>query len=624
MLDDNKNKTINRRSILGGAGGIAAASILRDFGGVSADDKAPALFTHGVASGDPLTDRVIIWTRAVPNGSSSKNIPVAWEICNDDTFQNILLRGHTTTGPKSDYTVKVDVVGLKPGQTYYYRFICEDVISPLGRTKTLPAGRVDALDLAVVSCSNYPQGYFHVYKEIANRDFDAVLHLGDYIYEYPAGGYSNEKMVNEHGRAVAPKGEVIALDDYRTRYGLYRSDPDLQAVHAAHPFICVWDDHEVANDTWKTGAQNHNEGEGLFADRKKAALRAYHEWLPIRESQTGQENIYRAFQVGDLATLVMLDTRITGRTKGLEYAEDLPPRTMAFNMAATPPKAITDSAELEKLKADQKLAGNIKEIPIPFKFENGRSTPILDWNIIKTLNPEKLPEGITYLPDTERFKNEILGGKDRTLLGETQEKWLETVLAKSKSAGTPWQIIGQQVLTGKVGFPNIADEHIDYEKASYVTPEQIARFRMLSQLGMPLNLDAWDGYPAARNRLFSTLKTNAVNAVTLAGDTHNAWAFDMKDEAGNAVAVEFATAGVSSPGLESYLPVDPNVTEKALKDASPELKYINAQNRGWLELAITKANVTATWQYVSTVHEREYTLLDAVSLKTKAGRHVIE
>ncbi|WP_262695775.1 alkaline phosphatase D family protein [Kordiimonas aquimaris] len=615
---------INRRQIIGGASSIVGTALLHNFGTANAQEDETVIFTHGVASGDPLYDRVIIWTRVVPANQSAKNIKLTWEVSLSEHFDTIISHGTTSTGPKTDFTVKVDAPGLEAGQTYYYRFMCEGNTSPVGRTKTIPTGKVDTFDVAVVSCSNYPQGYFHVYREIANRDVSAVLHLGDYIYEYPDGEYSNETMVKEHGRAVAPKGEVLALEDYRIRYGLYRSDPDLQAVHAAHPFICVWDDHEVANDTWQAGAQNHNEGEGSFDDRKAAALRAYHEWLPIRESKTGQTDIYRAFQIGDLATLIMLDTRITGRSKGLDYSEDLPPRTMVFNMSpGQEPVAITGTDELERLKSNPETAKYLKPIPVPFEIKDGKSSPVTDWETIKTIDPKQLPQGMTYMPDIEKFRTAILNDDTRTMLGDVQEAWLEKTLKESAAQNTPWQILGQQVLAGKVGFPIIADEDIDFDSATYITPEQVARFRALGQLGLPLNLDAWDGYPIAREKLFATLKSNANNAVTLAGDTHNAWAFNMKDNAGDAVAVEFATAGVSSPGLENYLPVDPSVTAKALHEASPELKYINAENRGWLELSITKSEIEATWQFVSTVHDENYHLLEPVTLTTKANTHII-
>lgn len=578
-------------------------------------------FSHGVASGDPLQTRVILWTRAYPSGGEARKVKVAWQIARDEAFRHVVSHGETETGPKADYTVKVDAGGLEPATSYYYRFECEGIQSTTGRTRTLPAVDADQVSLAVVSCSNYPQGFFHVYREIAGRDFAAVLHLGDYIYEYPEGVYSNDDMTSEHGRNVEPKGEVIALEDYRRRYALYRSDPDLQAVHAAHPFICVWDDHEIANDTWRTGAQNHNDGEGDFNDRKIAALRAYHEWLPIRDNMEGDQNkIYRSFELGELATLVMMDTRLVGRDEPLTYGEDLPPRTIPFRFEeGKTPVALSESG------AESSGTGaTIRQIPVPFRVNGNDVQPILDWNEIQSLDPKNLPEGVTYLPDLERFKKDILPANDRNMLGSEQQAWLDATLQKSKDAGKPWQILGQQVLSGKVGIPMIADEDIDTSRNSFVTPRQVAEFRALSAMDLPLNLDAWDGYPAARETLFSSIKANATNAVLLAGDTHNAWAFDLADERGNPVAVEFATAGVSSPGMEEYLPVEPNVVATAIQAKSPELKFLDSSHRGWLELQIEKQAITATFRFLSTVRNADYELVTPVQKTVRTDKHKLE
>lgn len=615
----NGQSTINRRTLLRGASGLAGAAIVAASPvGAKADGKVS--FSHGVASGDPLHDRVIIWTRAVPGNGEARKLNVAWQVSAHENFSDVVASGSTTTGPANDFTVKVDVTGLEPDHGYYYRFTCEDETSQTGRTRTLPRSGKNPVSLAVVSCSNYPQGFFHVYREIANRDVAAVLHLGDYIYEYPAGGYSNDTMTGEHGRQVDPKGEVIALEDYWRRYALYRSDPDLQAVHAAHPFICVWDDHEIANDTWRTGAQNHNEGEGEFEDRKKAALQAYHDWLPIRDNAQGDQNrIYRSFDVGNLATIVMLDTRLVGRSEPLEYSDDLPPRTVPFRFEeGKTPVAITDPAQA------QNGNGEIRQIPVPFRINGRDAEPILDWAEIQALDPKNLPKGVTYLPDLEKFKTEVLPDPNRTMLGDAQQNWFDETLRASKANGTPWQIIGQQVLSGKVGIPVIADEDIDQSKNSYITPAQIAQFRAMSAMDLPLNLDAWDGYPVAREALFASIQENAANVVMLAGDTHNAWAFDLETEAGDTVGVEFATAGVSSPGMEEYLPADPTIVRDAIMAKSPELKYLNSHNRGWLELDISEAAVTATYQYVSTVREPEYRMEQPVVRRVQAGRHKIE
>lgn len=614
----------NRRQLMAGTSGLASIALMRGFSGIANAEQAAATFTHGVASGDPLQDRVILWTRVVPD-SLTKRLTVTWQVAGDENFDDIVATGRAYASIKSDFTVKVDATGLTAGRTYYYRFMAADATSQTGRTRTLPAGKTENFSLAAVSCSNYPQGFFHVYAEVAKADIDVVLHLGDYIYEYPAGTYSNEYATGTLGREVAPKGEIIALEDYRTRYGLYRTDPDLQAVHAAHPFICVWDDHEVANDTWKTGAQNHNEGEGDFQKRKAAALQAYHEWLPIRDNADGDmEHIYRSFEIGDLASLIMLDTRIVGRSEPLSYSKDIPLTSFTFDFTpGATPRAVTDSDALKKLQADGERAKHLRSIPVPFQMGGEKPTPILDWDAIQAIGPKALPEGISFLPDMKRFKADVLGDKTRTLLGADQSAFLDKTLAASKSAGKPWQVIGQQILTGKVGVPMVRDEDIEQDSTSFVSPEQLAQFRMLGAYGLPLNLDAWDGYPAARDALFKSFKAHANNVVTLAGDTHNAWAFNMKDADGDAVAVEFATAGVSSPGMETYLPVKPDVVADALLKASPELQFIDSQHRGWLKLSLNEHEATAEWHFINSVLDKNYELLDPVVRTTKTGEHSI-
>ncbi len=199
-----------------------------------------ATFEHGVASGDPLSDRVIIWTRVSPSSNyDGREFELTWQVASDDQFSKIVKSGSIVTNTSRDFTAKVDVTGLSANTAYFYRFNFDSRLSPVGRTKTLPVGSVQQVKLAVVSCSNYPAGYFHVYAEIAKQnDLDAVIHLGDYIYEYPRDGYASQDAASLN-RQVEPKTEIVTLTDYRTRYAIYRSDTDLQAVHAKYPFITV-------------------------------------------------------------------------------------------------------------------------------------------------------------------------------------------------------------------------------------------------------------------------------------------------------------------------------------------------------------------------------------------------
>ncbi len=277
-----------------------------------------APFFHGIASGDPLEDRVIIWTRVTPDIIGGE-VEVEWQMAEDVNMKSIVASGLQSTSPDRDYTLKVDVTGLEAGQTYYYTFKYEGKYSQIGKTKTVPVGSVDQLRFGVVSCSNYQAGYFNAYERIAERnDLDAVIHLGDYIYEYADQQRGDENLFED--RPLFPKEELISLDQYRIRYSTYRLDEQLNKMHQQHPIIAVWDDHEAANDAHTNGAQNHNENEGPWIDRKQSAKQAYFEWMPIREQQDGK--VYRKIAYGNLMDLIMIDTRLEGRDAQLNDIED--------------------------------------------------------------------------------------------------------------------------------------------------------------------------------------------------------------------------------------------------------------------------------------------------------------
>ncbi len=278
----------------------------------SRNSLEPALepFYHGVASGDPLADAVIIWTRITLNTTDPVN--VNWRMATDTLFTNVVASGSATTDSSADWTVKVDVTGLTSDTWYYYDFEHNGTHSLIGRTRTAPVGGVDHLRFGVVSCQSYENGYYHAYRDMVNRnDMDCILHLGDYIYEYATGGLSAVLQ----DRLVEPEHEIISLSDYRTRYSHYKLDPDLRDAHQQYPFICVWDDHETANNSYSDGAENHTEGsEGFWVDRKAYGIQANMEWLPIRQPDPNNvEREYRDFSFGDLADLNMLDTRLYDR-----------------------------------------------------------------------------------------------------------------------------------------------------------------------------------------------------------------------------------------------------------------------------------------------------------------------
>ena len=317
---------INRRNTLallaGGAAASACATTDTNDQTLKASSPSTAKFKHGVASGDPLTDSVVLWTRIT---TDTERETVRWQLSETNTFETILAQGGAEAAIEADHTVKVIPEGLQPGKTYYYRFIAGDETSMTGRTKTLPTGSLDKLGIALASCSNYAFGYFNAYDAIAKDEaIDIVLHTGDYIYEYGGPqGWGHETAITI-GRPHDPPYEIVSLDDYRRRHAQYKSDRGSQAMHAAHAFVACWDDHESTNNPWKDGAQNHQpETEGDWETRRAASLQAYYEWMPIREPGPGltRADFWRTYSFGDLATLITLETRHTARGKQIDYGD---------------------------------------------------------------------------------------------------------------------------------------------------------------------------------------------------------------------------------------------------------------------------------------------------------------
>lgn len=307
-----------RRSMQPGVSSVAAVLVWSAL--LTAFPNSPAfgqVFRHGVASGDPAADAVVIWARVSP--PSAGPVDVEWMMAADPAMSDVLKRGRLTTTADTDYTVKVDVRELESATTYYYRFAALGAVSPVGRAKTLPVGSVEMARIAVVSCANYPSGYFTAYRMLARQpEVDIVLHLGDYIYEYAEGQYGNMA-----GRELEPPHEILTLADYRARYAHYRSDPDLQAVHRQHTFVTVWDDHEFADNAWRGGAFNHDDAdEGPWRARRTAAMQAYYDWLPVRPPvSAAPDSVYRSFAFGQLAQLIVLDARLSGRDEQLLYGD---------------------------------------------------------------------------------------------------------------------------------------------------------------------------------------------------------------------------------------------------------------------------------------------------------------
>ncbi|MFJ4199114.1 alkaline phosphatase D family protein [Streptomyces sviceus] len=310
--------------------------------------EAPA-FLHGVASGDPLPDGILLWTRvtptaeAVPGSGLGPDTEVGWVVARDKAFTTVVAKGSVTATAASDHTVKADVRGLAPATDYWFRFSAGGTDSPAARTRTAPAAdaAVTNLRFGVVSCANWEAGYFSSYRHLAARgDLDAWLHLGDYIYEYGTGEYgTRDTVVRQH----APTHEILTLADYRIRHGKYKTDPDLQALHAVAPVVAIWDDHEFANDAWSGGAENHTEGaEGAWSARQAAAKQAYFEWMPVRPALAG--TTYRRLRFGKLADLSLLDLRSFRSQQA----------AVGNGSVDDPERTITGRAQLDWLKAGLK------------------------------------------------------------------------------------------------------------------------------------------------------------------------------------------------------------------------------------------------------------------------------
>jgi len=552
--------------------GFGALSLSVGFTGCndSSDQESSTLkvnFEHGVASGDPLKDRVILWTRLTPNDSSAR-LQVTWQIALDDQFKQIVKTDKVTTAASQDFTVKVDATGLIPDQSYFYRFIFGDKISPVGRTKTLPTS-TSKVSFAVCSCSNYPAGYFYVYREMAKQNVDVIIHLGDYIYEYGATGYATEEA-KELGRTLPADNdkEIIKLDDYRKRYALYRKDLDLQAAHQRHPFIVIWDDHELANDTWREGAENHTEetpqakNEGKFLERKLAALQAYFEWMPIRPVDDQHTKIYRQFDFGSLVQLTMLDTRIIARDEQLDYDDYL-----------TATGLDTARFQADLTNPARTLMGYTQRDWLLGKLQQSTAT----WNVL----------GQQILMTKMLVPAELLFALAEITSGNPSDETLEKMNAQIT------ELITLKIRLQK-GDPTLTAQ----EKARVLTVA-------------PYNLDAWDGYFAEREILYGTLAQLKKKVVVLAGDTHNAWSSNLYSKDGAFVGVELATSSVSSPGLEKYLNIplaQLQQFEFAFNTLIDELNYCNLNQRGYLMVQFDETQVQSQWIYLDSIKKPVYAI----------------
>ena len=552
---------INLASI---SGTLATGSVLSACGGnPSADDPRMVQFNYGVASGDPLENQVILWTHARYQNSTDP-VALTYQVATDVAFTNVVCTGKTTALEAASFTAKVDATGLLPATDYYYRFKSSVWTSPIGRTRTLPTGNVSEVKLAVLTCSSYAHGYFHVYGEASKSDAQYALHLGDYIYEYKDGEYPASAAVVT-GRNVLPANEILTLSDYRTRHALYKSDVNLKLLHARMPLIAVWDDHEFANDAYMTGAENHTEGtEGTFANRKAAALQAYHEWMPIR---TGADKsiIYRSFDFGNLLSLHMLDTRLIGREKQLD-------QTTVLSTAA---------GQDAWLSPTRQLMGTTQMQWLTTAMTNSTAK----WQVLG----QQVVMAATWLPVSVQTK-------------------FQAYFA-SPSASTIGSIVAE----------------VDSYKTALSSANPATYLTALNPV-VPYNFDAWDGYPAARETVLKTFAGVAASQptigkklVVLSGDSHNAWHTNLKLLDGTKVGEEFATTSVTSPGWESYFPTLIPTIKSLFQDTTSKsnVQWMDASRRGYLKMTFTAAQAKGEFIFVDSVNSATYTVQTPVAAETR-------
>ena len=414
----------------------------------------------------------------------------------------------------------------------------------IGQTQTLPTGHVEELVLAIATCSNYPFGYFNAYESIANdSEIDLVIHLGDYIYEYGTDGYGGETG-KRIGRNHHPSHETLTLEDYRQRHAQYKSDQGSLAMHARHPIIVIWDDHESANNPWTGGAQNHQSEEGAWTDRRKASLQAYYEWLPIRDpaNDKDRENYWRHFKFGDLASIITLESRHTGRSKQIEYSEHI--------------------------------------------------------------------EDLNNKDNAQKFLKDVIGAKNRNMLSEEMKEFLTTELNESVNSQRRWRIIGSQSIMAKSTSPILNEPIFDTlrKKLKGRIASTLESRTRLGELDLPDDLDAWDGYPQAREEFYQISKAaKAQDLLVLSGDSHSFWANSLYDDENLPMGLELGSTGISSP--RSLL----SLGEEGLKrfdelnaKHNEEIVWSDGRHRGYIRLHIKPDGGKADFIAISNVESRNY------------------
>ncbi|MEZ0610562.1 alkaline phosphatase [Fibrella sp. WM1] len=559
-------QTINRRDFIekSALGSLILSTVLvgsctKDPDPGPTDPNQQGSFAHGVASFDPTDKQIILWTRVSPANASSTKVSLTYQLATDSGFRTVVKTETVDALADDDFTVSIDLSGLSSNTAYFYRFTITgtNTTSVVGETRTLPKGAErNEVKIAFCSCSNYPAGLFNVYGAIAASDADVVLHLGDYIYEYGAGQYGSNTSTAGLNRAHLPANEILTLDDYRTRFKQYRTDAQLQLAHQKKPFICVWDDHEVANDAWKDGAQNHQANEGPFSTRKANALKAYHEYIGIRTLVDAK--IYRSFTFGNILDLHMLDTRLIGRDKQLDYTTYL---NSAGQLDAT-------AFQRDWLNPQRTMLGSEQLSWLGQALGSGTAA----WQVLG----QQVLMAKMYLPI------ELLLSITQAEAESTQGSVTPATIQRVQSQVLELSALKQRALA----------------KDPTLTPQELARVNTV----LPYNLDAWDGYPAEREAVYALAKGKKL--IALAGDTHNAWYSDLLANGGSLVGKEVATPSVTSPGFEGIVGNNATILgffEQALMLLIDDLQYANISKKGYSMMTFSPSRAVSEWRYVDSI-----------------------
>jgi len=465
--------------------------------------------------------------------AGGRHCSVGFEVAEDEGFTKIAARGEGLAAAPQDWCVKILADGLKPGRPYWYRFLARQASSPPGRTCTAPATGSPPLNAALFSCANLPFGYFHAYGAAAARP---ELDLAIHVGDYIyeyARGIYPAASAAVAGRIIEPAGETENLSGYHARYAAYRADPDLQALHQRCPMLAIWDDHEFADNAWPGGAVNHDPAHQGDWRERCAAAAQAYFDWMPVRARPGNSPLYRRMDWGRTASLILLDTRMAGRDGPLTWEALLGKETQ-------------DRARMRARAADA-MAGP-------------------------------------------------LGQPGRSILGAAQEAWLTAQLHDSRARGIAWQVLAQQVVMANLTLPDKAPQMLP-PGASASANEAVARMMIAAEHGLGFNLDAWSGFPAARERFLAACRQAGANALVLSGDSHNAWAANLGlGDGDRPAAVEFAGGSVTSPGLEAYLShAEPGAREEQFRLYNGELAFCDITRRGYTALRITAGSARAEW-----------------------------